>query len=514
MMTMRGLLKRAEQYFPRNTAIVSLSGDPPLTWAEFVVRVRRAAGALRSLGVEAGDRFALLCRNDPRQAELIHAGYWMGAVPVPINYRLAPAEIAAILEGVSPRLLALEDHWASRIADPALAGRREEVLWIGYDHGGRPAEPVYEGLRDASPEEEGGPSAENDDALLLYTGGTTGRAKGVRLTHGNIVTNGLQLVGPYRVAEDDIMLHVAPMFHSADLLGTPFSLTGAAHAYLPDFTPDVFLNAVEKSRATFTMLSPTLLIRIIREGRLGDFDISSLRRLTYGSAPMDTVWVRRTMEAFPGVELVHSYGLTETSPILTTLGWNHHLAGRRLRSVGRPLAGVELRIVDEEGNDLPAGEAGEVAVRARNVSPGYLDRPDETTAVFRGGWFFTGDVGRLDEEGFLYILDRKKDMIITGGENVWSGEVEAVLYRHPDVVEAAVIGVPEETWGEAILAVIVTAPGSDLADGGGEDALIEHCRRFIGGYKVPRRFRFVDALPKSAMGKTLKAELRRLYRNS
>ena len=513
MMTMRALLERAERYFPRNTALVSLSGDPLLTWAEFVVRVRRAAGALRSLGVEAGDRFALLCRNDPRQAELIHAGYWMGAVPVPINYRLAPAEIAAILEGVSPRLLAVEDHWASRIADPALAEFRERVLWIGRGHGGRPDEPVYEELRDASPEDDGGTSAENNDALLLYTGGTTGRAKGVRLTHSNIVTNALQLVGPYRVAEDDVMLHVAPMFHSADLLGTPFSLTGAAHAYLPDFTPDAFLNAVEKSCATFTMLSPTLIIQTIREGGLGDFDISRFRRLTYGSAPMDTVWVRRTMEAFPGVELVHSYGLTETSPILTTLGWNQHLDGRRLRSVGRPLAGVELRIVDEDGNDLPAGEAGEVAVRAPNVSPGYLDRPDETAAVFRGGWFFTGDVGRLDGEGFLYILDRKKDVIITGGENVWSGEVEAVLYRHPDVVEAAVIGVPEETWGEAILAVIVPAPGSDLAGGGGEDALIEHCRRFIGGYKVPRRFRFVDALPKSAMGKTLKAELRRLYRN-
>jgi long-chain acyl-CoA synthetase len=164
--------------------------------------------------------------------------------------------------------------------------------------------------------------------------------------------------------------------------------------------------------------------------------------------------------------------------------------------------------VDEEGNNLPAGEAGEVAVRAPNVSPGYLDRPNETAAVFRGGWFFTGDVGRLDEEGFLYILDCKKDVIITGGENVWSGEVEAALYRHPDVVEAAVIGVPEETWGEAILAVIVSAPGSELAAGGGEDALIEHCRQFIGGYKVPRRFRFVDALPKTPTEKIEKHRLR------
>ena len=509
---MRTLLERAARCFPANPAMVPISGDPPLTWGEFVVRIRRVAGALRSLGVEAGDRFALLCRNDSRQAELIHAGYWMGAVPVPINYRLAPVEITAILDEVSPSLLAVEDHWASHIADSVLAGRREAVLSIGRDHGRCPGAPVYEELRDASPEDEGGSCTEDDDALLLYTGGTTGQAKGVRLTHRNILTNGLQLVGPYSVAEDDVMLHVAPMFHSADLLGTPFSLSGAAHAYLPDFTPDAFLNAVQKSRATFTMLSPTLLIRIVRQGRFGDFDISSLRRLTCGSAPMDTVWIRRTMEALPGVELVHSYGLTETSPILTTLGWNHHLAGNRLRSVGRPLVGVELRIVDEEGSDLPAGEAGEIAVRARRVSPGYLDRPDETAAVFRGGWFFTGDVGRLDDEGFLYVLDRKKDMIITGGENVWSGEVEAALYRHPDVMEAAVIGVPEETWGEAILAVIVPEPGSDLADGG-EDALIEHCRRFIGGYKVPRRFRFVDALPRSALGKPLKAELRRRYRN-
>lgn len=206
--------------------------------------------------------------------------------------------------------------------------------------------------------------------MLLHTGGTTGRAQGVRLTHRNIGTNGLQLVGPYRVSEHDVMLHVSSMFHSAALLGTPFSLVGAAHAYLPDFTPDAFLNAVQKSRATFTMLSPTLLIRIIREGRLGAFDISSLRRLTYGSAPMDTVWVRRTMEAMLGIELVHSYGRTETSPILTTLGGKHHLAGHRMRSVGRPFVGVDLRIEDEGGNDLPTDGAGEIVVRGRNVSPG------------------------------------------------------------------------------------------------------------------------------------------------
>jgi len=486
-----------------------------VTWAEFVGRVRRASGALRSLGVEAGDRFAIICRNDPRQAELIHAGYWMGAVPVPINYRLAPAEIADILDGISARLLAVEDHWAGLAAGLVSKGRRKPLLRIGSDNDGRAGEPDYETLRDVSAEHEGHASGPDDDALLLFTGGTTGRSKGVRLTHRNIVTNGLQLIGPYRAAEDDVMLHVAPMFHSADLLSTPLSLLGGAHAYLPDFTSEAFLRAIEKTRATFTLLTPTLLIRIIRSGRLGDFDISSLRRLTYGSAPMDPAWIRRTAEAFPGVELVHSYGLTETSPILTTLGWSQHLAGfeggDRLRSVGRPVIGLEMRIAGDEGNHLPAGTAGEIVVRGPNVFAGYLDRPEETAAAFRDGWFLTGDVGRLDEEGYLYLLDRKKDVIITGGENVWSAEVETALYAHPDVIEAAVVGVPDELWGEAVLAVIVPAPGSGLVSEDGPGVLIAHCRQLIGGYKVPRQFRFIEAMPKSAMGKILKADLRQRY---
>ena len=518
MITMRALLERAERHFPGNPAIVPATDGQggPLTWAEFAVRVRRAAGALRSLGVGAGDRFAIICRNDPRQAELIHAGYWMGAAAMPINYRLAPREIAEILDGAAPRLVVVEDHFAGLVSDPLLAERPEPRLRIG-ERGGSDSDPVYEALRNASPQDAGRTNVEGDDALLLYTGGTTGRAKGVRLSHRNVAANGLQLIGPYGVAEDDVMLHVAPMFHSADLLGSPFSHTGAAHAYLPDFTPDAFLAAVEKSRATFSMLTPTVIIRIIREGRMGDFDLSSLRRLTYGSAPMDAAWIRRTIDAFPGVELVHSYGLTETSPILTTLGWEQHLAGLqggdRLRSVGRPLVGVELRIVDDDGNDVPSGEAGEIAVRAPNVSAGYLDRLDETAAVFRGDWFHTGDVGRLDAEGFLYLFDRKKDVIITGGENVWSTEVEAALYAHPAVVEVAVIGVPDETWGEALLAVVVPALGSELGGGNGAELLIAHCRERIGGYKIPRQYRFVGALPKSAMGKIPKADLRRRYRD-
>lgn len=539
MITMRAAIERAERHFGPNPAVVSVCGAPPVTWTEFAARVRRASGVLRSLGVGAGERFAIVCRNDPRQAELIHAAWWMGAVAVPINYRLAPVEIAAILDGAAPRLVAVEDRWRGLMADPVLAARGEPLLRIRTDEAGAEAAeggggdgaegegedagaPDYETLRDRADEDEGRASAEDDDAILLYTGGTTGRAKGVRLSHRNVAANGLQLVGPFGAQANDVMLHVAPMFHSADLLGTAFTHSGGAHAYLPDFTPDAFLRAVEASRATFTMLSPTLVVRLVREGRFADYDLRSLRRFTYGSAPMDAAWVRRTVEALPGVELIQTYGLTETSPILSTLGWDQHLAGldeggggsERLRSVGLPLVGVELRIVDDGGRELPPGEAGEIAVRAPNVSCGYLDRPEETAAAFRGGWFHTGDVGRLDAEGYLYVVDRKKDVVITGGENVWSTEVEAALYAHPDVIEAAVVGVPDETWGEALLAVVVPAPGSAFAAGGeaAEAALVAHCRGRIGGYKVPRRFRFVETLPKSAMGKTLKAELRRAYR--
>ena len=328
----------------------------------------------------------------------------------------------------------------------------------------------------------------------------------MRLTHRNIVSNGLQVGAALGIRHDDVYLHVAPMFHSADLLATAVTLAGGAHAYLPEFSPTAFLAAIQRTRASFTMLAPTMLIMVLQNADLKGFDLSSLRIQVYGSAPMAEQWIRRTLEALPNAQVTQGYGLTETSPILTLLEHRHHVDAlatgnpARLAAAGKALPGVDLRIVDDAGQEVPAGDSGEVAVRGPNVTPGYLDLADVNAEVFRDGWFHTGDVGRVDAEGFLYLLDRKKDVIVTGGENVYSAEVEAVLHRHPGVGEAAVIGVPDELYGETVFAIIVPKAKGGLS----ETDIAAHCRGLIGGFKIPRKFAFVDGLPKSALGKVLK----------
>jgi long-chain acyl-CoA synthetase len=359
-------------------------------------------------------------------------------------------------------------------------------------------------------------AAQDDDAILLYTGGTTGRSKGVRLTHANTIMNGMQIALATRSFADDRFLHVSPMFHSADLMGTSYTLVGGAHAYLSDFSPKNLLQAIQDYRITVSMLAPTVIIMTLQDPNFDNYDRSSMRLVFYGSAPLDAEWIKRIMEKFPNAGLQQGYGLTETSPILTTFtpeqhrhaieSGNHDL----LRSVGKPVVHVDLRVFDDADQELPVGEIGEIVVRGPNVTKGYLGLPEQNAETFRDGWFHTGDIGRLDAEHNLYLMDRKKDMIITGSENVYCSEVEAVLYKYPGISEVAVIGVPDAKWGEAVFAVIVAAPAQKLND----DEIIAHCRNHLAGYKIPRRMAFVDQLPKSAMGKVLKKELRRIYGKS
>jgi len=503
-------IERARRLYGARPAILDPERD--FTYAEFTDRAMRAAAALQRLGIGQGDRFGILCRNTFRHAELIHAGYWMGAVPVPVNYRLAPPEIRFILDDADCRLLAAEDALIDLATANELAPWQDRFLYIAA----APADvswPQYETLIAEAEPAESHPSTEDDDAILLYTGGTTGRSKGVRLSHANVYSNGMQVAPAMRIRLDDVFIHVAPMFHSADLLGTAFTLMGAAHVYLPQFTGRNLLQAIQDHRVTMAMLAPTMVIMTLQEEDFDSFDISSFRLLFYGSSPMAVEWIRRTIERFPGAELQQGYGLTETSPILTTLDMEEHkeaLASGQfelLKSVGRPVIGVDLRIFDDDGCEVPVGEAGEVVVRGPNVTRGYLNRAEENESAFRDGWFHTGDVACVDAGGYMYLLDRKKDMIITGAENVYSSEVEAALYQHPGVHEVAVIGVPDEKFGEALFAAIVPAPGAELSEGD----IVDHCRERIGGYKIPRRMAFVDELPKSAMGKILKTELRRIY---
>ncbi|MBK6864821.1 MAG: AMP-binding protein [Ideonella sp.] len=510
MFTMSSALDRCHRSYGRKPAIVDYEGT--WSWDEHLNRVARAATLLQSLGVKRGERFGILSRNTFRHCELLHAGYWAGMVPVPVNIRLAPPEIAYILKDADVKVLAFDEPFLALADNEDISPFAKKAFAIAPKPlGGRL--PDYETLiADCRPAELV-ESAEDDDAIVLYTGGTTGRSKGVRLTHRNVVSNGMQCGLAMDFRGDDIYLHVAPMFHSADLLATGFTLLGGAHAFLPQFTPTNLLRALQDLKVSWLMMAPTMIVMIIRELRPADFDLCQLRAFLYGSAPMAPEWIRKTMDAFPGVEIAQGYGLTETSPILTYLDFAEHKKAiesgdhTRLTAAGRPLVGIDIRICDHEGMEMPIGQPGEVVVRAPNVTKGYLNLPKETAEAIQDGWFHTGDIGRMDEDGFMYLMDRKKDMVVTGGENVYSVEVEQAIYQHPDVVECAVIGIPDEQYGEVLFAAIVTQPGKTLTS----EQIVEHCRTRIGGYKIPRQMAFVPQLPKSAMGKTLKNEIRRVF---
>jgi long-chain acyl-CoA synthetase len=510
VLTLTSVLNRTLRASGPHADIVDPEGT--FTWTEFGNRVARAASLLQSLGVKQGDRYAIICRNSFRNAELMHAGYWMGAIPVPINFRLAPPEIAYILENADCGLTVIEHDFAKVLDADGLTGRANNVLLVG-----EPADdqrPQYDLLlANAEPAPLYDGAQEEDEALLIYTGGTTGRAKGVPLSHRNIVTNAMQIGLMAAPRPKDVFLHVAPMFHSADLLANPYTLAGAAHVYLPKFTSEAAFRAIDDFGVTSSLFTPTMIIVMLQDPYFGSYDISSLRQVIYGSSPMAAEWIRKALARFDGVEFIQAYGLTETAPLLTILSMAEHqqaiVSGddEPLKSVGHPLVGVDLKLVGADGEEVPPGDIGEVVVRGPNVAESYLKRPEATQEAFREGWFFTGDVGRLDERGRLYLLDRKKDLIITGGELVYSLEVEAALYQHPDVQECAVVGIPDEVYGEALLAAVVPAPGQALTD----EELIEHCRGRVGGYKIPRQYVFLEELPKSSVNKILKNELRRIY---
>ncbi len=509
MLTLPQTLLRNIRHLGAATAIVD--GEAKLTWRAFGARVERAAGVLAALGIGRGDRFAIHALNGPIFEELRWAGFRQGAIPVMVNWRLAAPEIAHIIEDAACRAVFVDGRFAAVHEASELAGLAVRRIALSEAET-CPSLPAYDDLFAAAQVPDPAEAEADDDAILYYTGGTTGRAKGVRLSHANIVSNGLAFGLAQGARADDVFLHTAPMFHSADLLATGWFLAGAAHAYLPAFSPAGFLDTLAATRATVTVTVPTMLIMLLGDPAFAEANVSSLRTMIFGASPMDPEWIRRVAAAFPGAELSNSYGLTETAPDLTVfepLDFRRAIeAGApEIASVGKPNALVELRVVDGDGAEAPPGEAGELWARGPNITKGYLNLEELSREVLADGWLRTGDVARIDEGGYVYLLDRTKDMVISGGENVYSAEVEAALYRHEDVHECAVIGVPDERLGEALFAVIVARPGA-VPD---EHAIIEHCRRHIAGYKIPRRMAFVDAMPKSAMGKILKADLRAEY---
>ncbi len=489
------------------------------SWADFGGRVARLGAALNSLGIARARKFGILSRNGFRYEELLWAGFATGTIPVPLNFRFAPPEIAQILADAECELVFVEAPFAATLAHEALAPWQARALVFG-EASGASAE-KYEALL---PSTIPAPAVEIDpdeDAILLYTGGTTGRSKGVRLSHTNILSDAVAFGMGVGARCDDVFMHTAPMFHSADLLATAWMLQGAAHCHLPQYTPAAFAETVARWRASATVTVPTMLIALVSDPGFDPAAFASLRLLMYGAAPMAVEWIERVARAFPNLEFLNCYGLTETAPDLTIFdarefraAIEHAIAtGDRsgpLTSVGKPNGVVELRIVDGAGREVSTGEAGELIARGPNIMKGYLNRPDETAAALRNGWLHTGDIARIDEHGYVYLLDRLKDMVITGGENVYCAEVEAVLHRHPAVAEAAIIGAPDARLGETVMAVIVMKVGAKPD----AEEIVKHCRNDLGGFKIPRRIVFAERLPKSALGKVLKAELRKSYSSS
>src|ERR1700760_77886 len=478
-------LGRASRYYSAQTALAPRGAR--ISFAKLEDRVKGIAAALCAHGFSRGDRLAIQLPNEPEYIELVYACSWLGVIAVPLNTRLSPAEIDRVLADSAPH--GLVRH--SSMPIPTVSVPWQRVIDLD------PLEP----RNDVPPEVVYDPEA---ILALIYTSGTTGRPKGVMVTHANILANINHLNYWMRYTEGGVFLHAAPIFHIADFPAM-FSAPafGASQVTPPKFSPQCFCETVERERVSHTILVPTMINMLTQFRDASRYDLSSLAVLAYGGSPIAPEIIERIRELVPLVKLVQVYGLSETG-LLTGLQDCEHTQDR-LTSCGRPCPGIDLRVIDESGNPVEVGKPGELVVRGDNIMRGYWNSPEETSLAFRNGWFRTGDIGCQDSAGYCYILDRLKDMIVTGGENVYSGEVEAVLYAHPAVREAAVFGIPDAKWGELVMACVVPKPGMTVT----ADELVAHCRESLASYKIPRRIEFQNAdLPKSGSGKILKRVLR------
>ncbi|MFK0087336.1 long-chain-fatty-acid--CoA ligase [Pseudomonas sp. NPDC090755] len=507
-------LHRHLQHRPHVTAIRDQGRS--VTFGQLAHRVSRLAGALKNLGVAAGDRVAMLSLNSSRYIEYYMVVPWADAVLNPVNIRWSVAEIVYSLDDSQTTVLIVDDTFAA-LGQTILAEARTLRTLIYAGEGETPAGMLnYEALIQGSEAVED--ARRGGDSLLgiFYTGGTTGFPKGVMLSHNNLGFCALSAVGSGRLAANSAFLHVMPMFHLADfsaMLGLMFS--GGTHVVLPGFAPQAVMETIAAERVTETLLAPTMIQMLLdtREANpaLATLDLSSLTGLVYGASPITPALLERTRTAFARAQLSQGYGMTELGPLATTLAAQYHCAEHqqsgKMYSVGLPDLCVEVRIVDADDNEVPRGTVGEIVVKGPNVMLGYWNRPEATAEALRNGWMHTGDGGYMDEDGFTYICDRLKDMIVSGGENIYSAEVETAISSHAAVAQCAVIGIPCDRWGEAVHAVIVLKPGVALTN----EQVIAHCRERIAGYKSPRSVEFRQALPLSSIGKVLKAELRKPF---
>jgi acyl-CoA synthetase (AMP-forming)/AMP-acid ligase II len=488
--------------------------DHGLTHGEFAGRVFALGNALLGNAVALQARVAILMRNRVEMLESIYGCACAGLIAVPLNWRLAPAELARICADCEPEVLLFEPEFGATIAAIAAACPSIRLQVVVGEAGGnvRSYESLLEGASTARPDVAIG---EATISRLVYTSGTTGDAKGVMLSHGAMVEAARISAWEGGAQPTDRMLIVMPLFHiGGQIEQLSFWLSGAETWLRAQFDPAEVLALIERSRLTAAHLAPTMVAMLLDHPDLARRDHSSLRLVHYGSAPMPVPLLRRAIATFGSI-FVQLYGMTECV-LGTVLKAHQHVPDgdadqvRRLSSAGQPYLGVEVRIADDSGAACAACVPGEVLLRGPALMSGYWNRSESTVGALRGGWMHTGDIGYLDDASFLFVVDRKKDMIISGGENIYSREVEEALLAHPSVAEAAVVGVPDPAWGESVFAFVVPREGAP-AD---EAALIAHCRERIASYKKPKFIRSVNSLPRIHNGKTDKKQLRAMARDA
>jgi fatty-acyl-CoA synthase len=510
-------LMKALKFFPQKEAIVC--GGKRLTYQEFYNRVNHLSHCLKSFGVKKDDKVAILHPNCHYFLEAYYGITQIGAISVPINYRLSPEEIAFILQDSESKVLIANPMFQKQVDSiRKKTPRINKTLWteegiIDESGGLNYEEALNMSKSDAIFETH---ATDEDIAQIYYTSGTTGRPKGVMLSHKNVTTHALGTIAEIHLTDRDVWIHVAPLFHLADAWATwAITWIGGTHVLIREFDAKTVLKTIEREKVTITNLIPTMLNLMVNHPDVRKFDYSSLRLLLSGGAPIAPEVVRKIVETFK-CDYIQTYGMTETSPYLTLSILKEHLKKlpredqlRFKSKTGREFIGVALRVVNDRGEDIKKDEkeVGEIIVKGDIVTKGYWKLPEETEKSIKDGWLYTGDMAVMDEEGYVTIVDRKKDMILTGGENVYSTEVENILYMHPAILECAVVGVPDQKWGEVIKGIVVVKPGQKVT----EQEIIQFCKDKMAHYKAPKSIDFIKSLPKTGSGKIHKKGLRDKY---
>ncbi|MCL6417684.1 long-chain fatty acid--CoA ligase [Aestuariirhabdus sp. Z084] len=494
----------------RPDQIAVIEGESHYSYRELGERVASAAAALRQLGVQDGERVAILSLNSSVYLEYVMAVPWAGGALNPVNIRWTANEIAYSLDDSDTRILLVDDTFLPLMEKvQALSTSLQTLIYCGQQETPSGMLNYQQLVRDTAPMDD---CERCGDQLggVFYTGGTTGFPKGVMLSHTNLVGSSIAVVAENVITDGARYLHAAPMFHMADFaMMMAVYMRGGVHVVNPAFDPTLVLDSIAKEQISHVLLVPTMVQMTLAHPEFERFDLSSLDTIIYGASPMPLDTVNTAMQKIPHVGFIQAYGMTELAPLATVSGKENHtqagLDSGRIRSAGRAGALQQVKIVDPTGQEMPRGEVGEVIVKGPNVMLGYWNKPEATAEAIRGGWMHTGDAAWMDDGGYIYIADRLKDMIISGGENIYSAEVENILMQHPAIASCAVIGIPSQEWGEAVHAVLVSATGEELD----LETLQQHCREKIAGYKIPRSLEWKEALPLSGAGKILKTELRK-----